>query len=175
MKNIQPESMPFKKSDWAAVIKVPFGKLGLKTGFFDGSLMIQEIAYLAEKTDLQKPKNALANLACEQFEEYFRNPRFEIHLPLMPHGTLHQNKVWRKISEIPLGQAITYGEIAQAIKSAPRAVGQACGANPFPIVVPCHRVISATGIGGFARKDEAGYHRNIKTWLLQHEGLFNTR
>ena len=65
----------------------------------------------------------------------------------------------------------TYGEIARAIKSGPRAVGTACGANPFPLITPCHRVVSAQGIGGFMKENTPGLYRQIKTWLLKHEGV----
>ena len=158
---------------WSAVMQAPFGKLGIKTGICDDSLMIQEIFYVSQDAPLQHPTNALAQLAIRQIEHYLVDPSFTFDLPLIPYGTNHQNRVWREISGIPLGQVTTYGALAKAIKSAPRAVGQACGSNPYPIVVPCHRVIAATGIGGFARHDEEGYHRSIKTWLLQHEGVID--
>ena len=90
---------------------------------------------------------------------------------MIPKGSLHQRKVWDAIAQIPRGETLTYGDIAKKIKSAPRAIGGACGANPYPLIVPCHRVVSAQGIGGFARQNEQGYHRNIKKWLLQHEGV----
>jgi methylated-DNA-[protein]-cysteine S-methyltransferase len=162
-----------KDQDWAAVMKTPFGKVGIKTRMFDHSLMIEEIFYVSTNTPLKAPKNVLAKEAVQQIEHYLLDPAFSFDLPLIPFGTEHQNKVWKKISKIPLGQAISYGAIAKDIKSAPRAVGQACGSNPYPIVIPCHRVVSSTGIGGFARHDEEGYHRNIKTWLLHHEGYLS--
>jgi methylated-DNA-[protein]-cysteine S-methyltransferase len=156
--------------DWSAVIKTPFGKLGIKTSVFEGSLMVDEIFYVAKDTRLLSPKNDLAKQVVQQMQAYFADPAFVFNLPLIPHGTDHQNQVWQKIAKIPLGEVTTYGALAKSIKSSPRAVGGACGANPYPILVPCHRVVAATGIGGFARHDEEGYHRNIKTWLLQHEG-----
>jgi methylated-DNA-[protein]-cysteine S-methyltransferase len=172
-KTLLLKTMKDRDDNWSVVFKTPFGKLGIKTDIFEGSLMIQEIFYVAKETRVLAPKNELAKKAVEQIESYISDPHNEFDLPMIPYGTEHQNKVWKKIAKIPLGQAITYGELAQSIKSAPRAVGQACGSNPYPIVVPCHRVVSATGIGGFARKDEEGYHRNIKTWLLKHEGYLD--
>jgi len=77
--------------------------------------------------------------------------------------------VWAKIAAIGAGRTRSYGELARELRSAPRAVGQACGANPIPIVVPCHRVLAAGGIGGFAHH-EGGFHLAIKRWLLAHEG-----
>jgi methylated-DNA-[protein]-cysteine S-methyltransferase len=73
------------------------------------------------------------------------------------------------IRQIPLGDVLTYGSVAKKIQSAPRAVGGACGANPYPLIVPCHRVVGVNSIGGFAGEDREGYHRQIKIWLLHHE------
>jgi methylated-DNA-[protein]-cysteine S-methyltransferase len=81
--------------------------------------------------------------------------------------------VWKRIREIPVGKASTYGEIASAIKSGARAVGTACGANPFPLITPCHRVVSAQGIGGFMKENSPGLYRQIKIWLLKHEGVLS--
>lgn len=156
--------------DWSTVIATPFGKLGIRTENFEGSLMIGEIFYVSQTLPLLKPKDALAKDAVMQIEAYLQNPRHVFDLPLAPKGTLFQKKVWEQIAQIPLGMAQSYGQVAKKIHSAPRAVGGACGANPYPLIVPCHRVVSATGIGGFAHQDEEGYHRNIKTWLLRHEG-----
>ena len=160
-----------QSEEWAAVISAPFGKLGIKTAVHEQSLMISEIFYVAKHVPLLKSQNALAQEATDQIKHYFTNPNMQFDLPMIPKGSLYQNKVWQAIEKIPRGQAWTYGELATKLKSAPRAIGGACGANPYPLVVPCHRVISATGIGGFAHHDEEGYHRNIKTWLLQHEGV----
>ena len=91
-------------------------------------------------------------------------------LPLKPVGTRYQRRVWEKIAEIPSGRVRSYGEVAKDIRSGPRAVGQACGANYFPLAIPCHRVIASGGIGGFARNDD-GFHIAIKRWLLAHEGI----
>ena len=72
---------------------------------------------------------------------------------------------------IPRGEVLTYGQVAKLIRSAPRAVGQACGANWFPVAIPCHRVTAAGGIGGFGgyALHDGGFHHDVKRWLLQHE------
>ena len=91
-------------------------------------------------------------------------------LPLRPSGTAFQRRVWGEIAAIPCHQTKSYGELAKALHNAPRAVGQACGANPFPLVVPCHRVIASGGaLGGFARQ-RGGFLLEIKRWLLAHVG-----
>ena len=84
-------------------------------------------------------------------------------------GTHFQRRVWAEIAAIPLGQTHTYGQLAKSLKNAPRAVGQACGSNPYPIVVPCHRVVATGGgLGGFAR-ERGGFLLDVKRWLLTHE------
>lgn len=90
--------------------------------------------------------------------------------PSLNRGTPFQQRVWRAISEIPAGEIRTYGELSANIGGTARAVGQACGANPFPIVVPCHRVVAKTGIGGFANARD-GWLLETKRWLLRHEGV----
>ena len=158
-------------SHWSAIVKVPFGKIGIKTEVFEQSLMLSEIVYLDNNTSLIKPQNQLAENVLHQIQQYLSDSNFVFQLPMIPKGSLHQRKVWDAIAQIPRGQTLTYGDIAKKIKSAPRAIGGACGAYPSPLIVPCHRVVSAQGIGGFARQNEQGYHRNIKKWLLQHEGV----
>jgi methylated-DNA-[protein]-cysteine S-methyltransferase len=160
-----------QNQEWAAVISAPFGKLGIKTAVHEKSLMVSEIFYVAKHVPLLKSQNALAQEAANQINRYFTNPDMQFDLPMIPKGSFYQNKVWQQIAQIPLGKVTTYGDLAKKLNSAPRAIGGACGANPYPLIVPCHRVVSATGIGGFAQQDEEGYHRNIKTWLLQHEGV----
>ncbi len=117
------------------------------------------------------PESLLAKETVRQLRAYLKNPAFEFALPLAPAGTPFQRRVWAQISAIPQGEKRTYGELAQAIGSAPRAVGGACGANPYPLAVPCHRVVaSGGGLGGFAR-ERGGLLLQIKRWLLSHEGV----
>ena len=78
--------------------------------------------------------------------------------------------VYAVVRQVPRGRVTTYGAIADALQNSPRAVGQACGANPYPVVVPCHRVIACGGeLGGFARQN-GGFLLTVKRWLLAHEG-----
>ena len=159
------------KSASYCVIEAPFGRLGVATELVDGSLMLSKIDYLPVNMALSAPQNALAKEVAKQCKAYFKDPNYQFDLPMKPLGTAHQQKVWQSIRQIPLGEARTYGEIANAIKSGPRAVGTACGANPFPLITPCHRVVSAQGIGGFMKENAPGLYRQIKTWLLKHEGV----
>ncbi|MCE1182695.1 MAG: methylated-DNA--[protein]-cysteine S-methyltransferase [Rhodocyclales bacterium] len=117
------------------------------------------------------PTTPLAAEAVRQLAAYLADPAFVFSLPLQAAGTPFQRRVWAQIAAIPLGRVETYGQLAKNIKNAPRAVGQACGANPYPLVVPCHRVIAAGGgLGGFNRHG-GGFLLDVKRWLLHHEGI----
>ena len=97
--------------------------------------------------------NDLEQEARRQLEEYFAGQRQTFDLPLRPHGTDFQRRVWKVLLQIPCGQTETYGEIAKRIgnPNAARAVGQACNANPIPIFIPCHRVVGSNSrLTGFA-------------------------
>lgn len=153
---------------FAAVVAAPFGAVGIRTG----PDLIQELVYLPPSFQATAPRDRLAARAARQVERYLRQPDFRFDLPLAVVGTPFQHRVWAAIAAIPRGGVLTYGQIAKLVRSAPRAVGQACGANWFPLVIPCHRVIAAGGLGGFSNHDEAnGFHIGVKRWLLAHEGV----
>jgi methylated-DNA-[protein]-cysteine S-methyltransferase len=101
--------------------------------------------------------------------DYFQQPQPLQQIPCDPQGTPFQRKVWQALREIPLGQVMTYGELAEQLGSSPRAVGGACRNNPVPLIIPCHRVISKNGIGGFSGQWGEGEKVNVKQWLLRHE------
>ncbi len=117
----------------------------------------------------QAPSTPLAAETVRQLHAYLNDPAFAFNLPLRPAGTTFQRRVWAEIATIPPGETHTYGQLAKSLKNAPRAIGQACGANPYPVVVPCHRVVATGGgLGGFAR-ERGGFLLDVKRWLLQHE------
>jgi len=153
-----------------AVIEVPFGKVGIRIA--DG--VLKQILYLPEQIPEMAPDSALAQRAVQQIENYLARAVSPFDLPIETVGSPFQQRVWQAISDIPCGTVLTYGQVARRIGSAPRAVGQACGANYFPLLIPCHRVVSSTGIGGFSNHDGDGYFRSIKRWLLAHEGVSYT-
>ena len=129
-----------------------------------------EIRYLEPQAE-SPPENALAAEAVRQIRAYLADPAQAFDLPLAVAGTPFQRRVWQEIAAIPTGRTDTYGELAKRLKNAPRAVGQACGANPYPLVVPCHRVVAAGGgLGGFNRQG-GGFLLEVKRWLLRHEGI----
>ena len=86
--------------------------------------------------------------AAGQLAAYFAGERRSFDLPVSPGGTEHDRAVWQAIRDIPPGETRTYGEVARTVGSSPRAVGNACGRNPLPIVVPCHRVVGANVVDG---------------------------
>ena len=106
-------------------------------------------------------------LAKQQVKEYFSRDRFTFTVPIKTLGTPFQKKVWRALIEIEHGTIVSYGEVAKKIKreKAFRAVGTATGRNSLALLVPCHRVLAANGLGGY----KGGLDR--KKWLLEHEGV----
>jgi methylated-DNA-[protein]-cysteine S-methyltransferase len=163
-----PLPMQANSDIFSAICPAPFGAMGVRT---DNGLL-KELVYLPRHFQEKAPQDAVAEQAAEQLARYFSEPGFRFNLPLAPAGTAFQQRVWQVISDIPQGAVLTYGDVARRLRSAPRAVGQACGANWFPLVIPCHRVTAAGGLGGFANHDdETGFHLGVKRWLLAHEGV----
>jgi methylated-DNA-[protein]-cysteine S-methyltransferase len=153
---------------FSAVIAAPFGAVGIRTE----PGLVRELVYLPRSFNEKAPADILSERAAQQVERYFNDADYRFTLPLAEVGTQFQRRVWDVISAIPRGEVLTYGQVAKHIRSAPRAVGQACGANWFPIVIPCHRVTATGGLGGFANHDdETGFHLGVKRWLLKHEGV----
>jgi len=103
-------------------------------------------------------------------QNYFFKPAPLQMIPHQPIGTPFQLRVWSALREIPLGEVVTYGELAKTLGSSPRAVGGACRNNPIPLIIPCHRVVSKSGIGGFSGQWGIGERVDVKQWLLHHEG-----
>ena len=150
-----------------AIVPAAFGAIGIRTQ--EG--WVRELVYLPPSFEEKGADNVVAEEAAEQVAHYLQDPDFRFDLPLFEAGTDFQRRVWDEISSIPRGSVKTYGQLAKLIGSAPRAVGQACGANWFPLIIPCHRVTASGGLGGFASQDdENGFHLSVKRWLLRHEG-----
>ena len=103
--------------------------------------------------------------AREQLQAYFDRQRTCFDLPLAPHGSQYRRRVWAALCAIPAGQTRTYAEIARVAGGSPRSVGQANGANPIPVLIPCHRVVAAASLGGYSGGDGL----DTKRFLLQLE------
>lgn len=118
----------------------------------------------AQKTS----KSLVLTQAADLLKDYFTTGTETFsQLSFDPHGTAFQNRVWSEMSKIPAGKTKSYGDVAQILNSGPRAVGGACGANPIPILIPCHRIINANGsIGHYS----GGVGRDTKEILLRLEG-----
>lgn len=126
------------------------------------------IRYLPPATATKAPVNELAERAARQLERYREDPDTKFDLPLLVEGTEFQRSVWHVMCAIPRGRTLTYGEVARKLGGEARVVGQACGDNKLPIVIPCHRVVAADGVGGFSHSTD-GYLIEVKRWLLMHE------
>jgi len=147
-------------------VRAPFATLGVRVEHD----CVTAIEYLPRDHTEVVPTTRLARNAVRQLEAYLADPHHTFTLPLAPKGTLFRQRVWEAIAAIPVGHSRTYGELARALHSAPRAVGGACGANPIALVIPCHRVVGSQGaLGGFMNA-AAGDPIAIKRWLLTHEG-----
>lgn len=118
--------------------------------------------------ETDEPPTPLLERARDQLEAYFEGRLTRFDLPLSPHGTAFQRKVWAAIADIPFGKVRTYGDLARDLGTAPRPLGGACGRNPIPIVIPCHRVLGMNGsLGGYSGMDGI----ETKEALLRHEGV----
>ena len=151
-----------------ACVRTPFATLGVTTS----DTHLTGIRFLAPTVPAKAPRrDSLAHLACIQLQAYLEDPRRVFDLPLALAGTHHRLQVWEAMQRIGCGETRTYGELARELGSSARAVGGACGANPIPVVVPCHRVVAAgRSLGGFMGSRVEGFELGIKRWLLEHEG-----
>jgi len=146
------------------VVAFPWMKVAVKTR----DERVSEIRYLPSSVPAVEPKNPLAARAALQLERYLADPDSSFDLPLLIEGTPFQRRLWDALCEIPRGRTLTYGALAKRLEAEPRAVGQACGDNRLPIVIPCHRVVAADGLGGFGHSSD-GFLLEAKRWLLMHE------
>jgi methylated-DNA-[protein]-cysteine S-methyltransferase len=148
-----------------ALMDTPLGPIGL---WWEGDTLTG--VDLEPDPDRQRSQDAPPESVTQQLDRYFADGQGTFNLPLAVGGTEFQRRVWSLMRAIPAGETRTYGDIARELGSAARAVGQACRANPLPIIVPCHRVVGAQGLGGFAG-DTSGHKLAVKRWLLRHEGV----
>lgn len=128
-----------------------------------------EIELLQQPRSLRPPSSSGASTAQQLLSSYFADGMFVMPYIKPPTGTPFQRRVWRQLQRIPPGQTRSYGEIARLLHSSARAVAGACRANPLPILIPCHRVVAAHGLGGYMGQT-GGAGVAIKRWLLHHEG-----
>jgi methylated-DNA-[protein]-cysteine S-methyltransferase len=150
--------------DFDAVVPLPCAAVGIR---LRGDA-ISDLCFLPAGTPPRQSTNAVAAGACEQILAYVDDPAYAIDLSLAIDGSAFQRRVWEAIRRIPSGATRTYGELAAELGSTARAVGQACGDNRLPLAIPCHRVVGARGMGGFAHRTDDPMLA-VKRWLLAHE------
>jgi len=143
----------------------PFAVLGIRAA----GERLEGIDYLPRGAATLDPLTRFAERVCRQIQRYLEDPAFAFDLPFEYIGSGFQCTVWRAIHGIPSGRTLTYKALAQRLRTSPRPVGGACGANRIPLVIPCHRVVASGGIGGFMHA-RSGPGIEIKRWLLRHEG-----
>jgi methylated-DNA-[protein]-cysteine S-methyltransferase len=153
-------------SSFDATLAAPFATLGVAT---DGAV-VTRVAYLRSAGPAIAPRSRLAARTLRELERWLDDPAFRFTVPLAPAATPFQQRVRDAVRAIPLGESRTYAEVARAVRSSARAVGNACGANAIALVVPCHRVVGSRGaLGGFMHGERADAVA-VKRWLLVHEG-----
>lgn len=146
-----------------AVLGTPFGALRLtaRDDVLTGAEFVAPAAVCV-------PQDGVLGEAARQVEDYLAGRQQVFDLPLAPAGTPFQRRVWAALQAIPYGQRRRYGELAAAVDSGPRAVGGACRANPWVLIVPCHRAVGGAGLGGFMG-ESGGAGPALKAALLAHE------
>lgn len=148
----------------------PFAVLGIVS---DGE-RLTSVRYLPRGTLPLPPQDRVAERACREIERYLADPGYRFTVPYNLEGTAFQRRVWREIEKLCPIKTTTYGDMARQLRSGPRAVGGACGANPVPLIVPCHRVLAAgAALGGFMGGKDP-FPLSVKRWLLRHEGILET-
>jgi len=147
-----------------AILDAPPCRLG---AIFTGDALTR-LDFLPADTTVSSQLDGRARQLARELNAYWRNPDHPFDLLFVTQGTPFQLRVWQALRAIPAGQPTTYGALAKQLGTAARAVGQACGSNPLPILIPCHRVVAANGLGGFMHAS-SGAPLDVKTWLLAHE------
>ncbi len=149
------------------VIPAPFGGVRISARF--GAIVATELMPPpVQNLHRVTVDNALLREASDQLMRYFHEPALAFSLPLVLAGTAFQRRVWSAMLGIPAGYTKTYGGLSALIGGGPRAVAGACRANPLPILMPCHRIVGAHGLGGYCGCTD-GPMLAVKSWLLQHE------
>jgi len=151
---------------YEAVVPLPVGswQLGIRT---DGRA-VTEVDFIDAQEFERVAPSAVATQAAQQLQCYLDNPQWRFTIALKLHGTPYQQRVWSELQSLAPGETRSYGELARRLDSAARAVGGACRSNPIAIMIPCHRVVAAQGLGGFSGAT-AGSELVLKQWLLEHE------
>lgn len=153
--------------EWQLKLRAPFAVLAARCDDY----AVASIAYLPLTEKELPPQNPLAAELAKMLRAYLRKPAgIDFDLPLYDAPTAHQQKVREAVRAVPCGRTAAYGDIAKRARTSPRAVGGACRANLLPLIVPCHRIVAAAGVGGFMG-DDGQSCLQVKRALLAHEGV----
>jgi len=158
------------QQNFSAVIDTPCPALRLGIHTTDDAL--ETIEFLPAKTDTQPASNSFTQNITDQLCAYFKDARALFDIDITTSGTPYQQQVWQALRDIPAGNTLQYGELAKQLSSSARAIGNACRANPTPIITPCHRIVAANGLGGFSGQTSHSAKQDkliIKRWLINHE------
>ncbi|MEM1275200.1 MAG: methylated-DNA--[protein]-cysteine S-methyltransferase [Pseudomonadota bacterium] len=145
-----------------ASVETPFGSLGL----VEEAGALTQLIWNAPKAAGTSP---LLEEAAAQLRAYCAGDLARFDLPLNPTGSAAQQDVWTAMQAIPKGQTRSYGDLAVELGLPAQLVGQCCGANPIPVIIPCHRIVGAYGLGGFSGMGGV----ETKVALLRHEGAYS--
>jgi len=165
-------SLPPSTSNTLFFVRVPspIGRIEITSdGAAITGLKIEKGGALPLDGEPERPVEVLSR-ATTQLAEYFAGERHDFELPVVLPGTQFQREIWAELQQLPWGGVSSYGDLGSRTgrATAGRAVGGAVGANPIPIIVPCHRVLASSGtITGYS----AGEGITTKAWLLDHEGI----
>lgn len=149
-----------------AVLPTPLGPVGVL--WVEGALV--SLSFLPD-APLAPPQDGLGAQVARELAAYFAHPNGHCwRVPYRLLGTDFQQRVWQALAAIPMGETRSYGTIARQLASGARAVGSACRTNPLPLLIPCHRVVAQSGLGGYDGAMQ-GTKLDRKRWLLRHEGI----
>ena len=150
----------------STIVDSPIGKLLIVCN----ANLITTIQFYSKDTAIshQVANSPLLHQTQQQISNYFKNPQQHFNINIAPAGTTLQKCIWRACQNIDIGTTKTYSEIAQQVGTSPRVVGNALSKNPILLIIPCHRVVAKSGIGGFAGQTN-GTKLDSKKWLLRHE------
>lgn len=149
--------------EYSVIIDSPIGKLGI----IAADEKVQRVEFLSS-SKLIAATDVLTKNVVSQLQAYFNDSKFQFDLPLNIEGRPFQKTVLCALRKIPVGRTKTYSDLAGELNSGARAVGNACRHNPIPVIIPCHRIVAKSGLGGFAGQT-VGEKMTIKQWLLAHE------
>lgn len=143
-------------------IDSPLGPLTIQAS--DGA--VTALRWQTQTAPHESGTDPVLHRTAQQLSEYFAGTRQNFTIPLRVTASDFQRAVCDAIAQIPFGETRTYGDLARNLHAPAQAIGQGCGGNPIPILIPCHRVLGATGLGGFSGVGGI----EDKVWLLRHEG-----